>query len=74
VDSVLTGSGASRVGLVPSAVTGIWAQFQQRAPGVNWSRPWALYTLLKWAAHNELSAEMGDALRSREAVALSAGG
>ncbi len=74
VDSVLAGSGSSRVGLVPTAVADVWSQFQRRTSGINWSRPWALYTLLRWAAHNDLSGEMTHALRSSEAVALSARG
>ena len=55
VDSVLKGVRLESVGLNPSAVAQVWSQFQARRPGVNWSRPWALYTLVRWAAQNGLA-------------------
>jgi asparagine synthase (glutamine-hydrolysing) len=57
VDSVLTGGGARSLGLVPDEVATVWSLFQSRRPGVNWSRPWALYTLLKWARENGVSVD-----------------
>ena len=54
VDCVLSGTRAQTVGLNPSTVHSIWRQFLHREPGVNWSRPWALYTLLRWARQNEI--------------------
>ena len=52
VDSVLTGEGLQETGLDSAATGAIWQQFQSRRPGVNWSRPWALYTLARWASLN----------------------
>jgi asparagine synthase (glutamine-hydrolysing) len=64
VDSVLRGIKLESVGLDSSAVKQVWSQFQSRRPGVNWSRPWALYTLVRWAAQNGLA----EAPRSLESV------
>jgi hypothetical protein len=55
VDSVLRGIRPESVGLNPSAAMQVWSQFQAHRPGVNWSRPWALYTLVRWAAQNGLA-------------------
>jgi asparagine synthase (glutamine-hydrolysing) len=74
VDSVLRGIKLESVGLDSSAVKQVWSQFQSRRPGVNWSRPWALYTLVRWAAQNGL-AEAPRSLESvRGAMTLSAAG
>jgi asparagine synthase (glutamine-hydrolysing) len=74
VDSVLTGVHTENVGLKRSAVADVWQQFQSRRPGVNWSRPWALYTLVRWAAQNGL-ADAPETLESaRSALTLSAAG
>jgi asparagine synthase (glutamine-hydrolysing) len=74
VDSVLTGVRTESIGLERGAVSEVWSQFQSRRPGVNWSRPWALYTLVRWAAQNGL-AEAPDTLESaRSALSLSAAG
>jgi asparagine synthase (glutamine-hydrolysing) len=57
VNSVLSGVRARKTGLSEMAVQEVWDQFQRRRPGMNWSRPWALYTLVRWAEHNGLSVE-----------------
>jgi asparagine synthase (glutamine-hydrolysing) len=36
------------IGLDPDAVSNLWQAWQQRAPGLYWSRLWSLYTLLHW--------------------------
>ena len=56
VDSVLGSSQADRVGLGRSSVRSVWSDFQRGRPGINWSRPWALYTLLRWAEQNDVRA------------------
>ncbi|HEY4954482.1 MAG TPA: asparagine synthase (glutamine-hydrolyzing) [Gemmatimonadaceae bacterium] len=55
IDAVLESSGTSAVGLEKTGVRGVWNDFQRGRPGINWSRPWALYTLLRWARHNDVS-------------------
>jgi len=60
VDSVLNGSSARSVCINQPAVQDIWRGFLDRRPGVNWSRPWALYTLMRWAAQNDISYEPGN--------------
>jgi asparagine synthase (glutamine-hydrolysing) len=35
-------------GLAPAAVSKLWQAWQQRSPGLYWSRLWSLYTLLHW--------------------------
>ncbi|MEO8192489.1 MAG: asparagine synthase (glutamine-hydrolyzing) [Gemmatimonadales bacterium] len=73
VNSVLTGVRADGIGLRRTAVADVWDQFQRRRPGVNWSRPWALYTLLRWAAQNGLAeVAVTDALPAH--VSLAAAG
>jgi asparagine synthase (glutamine-hydrolysing) len=54
VNSVL-GPSARESGLLRSSeVNRIWKAFQMRKPGVTWSRPWALYTLLRWSDQNSV--------------------
>jgi asparagine synthetase B (glutamine-hydrolysing) len=55
VDSVLSGTSPDRTGLDQSSVRRVWREFQTRRPGMNWSRPWALYTLMRWAAQNDVT-------------------
>mgnify|MGYP003946893683 CR=1 FL=1 len=43
---------AARVGLQSNAVTRLWTAFQQNAPGMYWSRAWALYILMRWCARH----------------------
>lgn len=59
VQSVLSTTSTEAVGLRRSAVSDVWAQFLHHRRGVNWSRPWALYTLLRWAAQNGLAQSPG---------------
>jgi hypothetical protein len=73
VDSVLRGQHIESVGLNTSAVAEVWSQFQSRRPGVNWSRPWALYTLVRWAAQNGL-ADITHKIESARQLTLSAAG
>lgn len=39
---------AARAGLSGPAVARLWKAFQDGAPGLYWSRVWALYILLRW--------------------------
>jgi asparagine synthase (glutamine-hydrolysing) len=55
VEAELTSPGTSMVGLEKVGVRGMWNDFQRGRPGINWSRPWALYTLLRWARQNGVS-------------------
>lgn len=41
-------SAARSVGLNPAAVSRLWAAFQDEAPGMYWSRVWAIYVLMRW--------------------------
>ncbi|HEY8164049.1 MAG TPA: asparagine synthase (glutamine-hydrolyzing) [Gemmatimonadaceae bacterium] len=52
VDAVLGSSAVNSVGLSTHSMGAVWQDFQQRRSGMNWSRPWALYTLMRWAAQN----------------------
>ena len=38
------------LGLSPRATRGVWEAFVRCDPGVTWSRPWALYSLVRWAS------------------------
>ena len=52
IDEVLASPAPRHVGLASSPTARVWSDFQERRPGMSWSRPWALYTLIRWAAHN----------------------
>jgi asparagine synthase (glutamine-hydrolysing) len=58
VDSVLRGK-ENPVSLNLAEVEGVWQSFESRKTGVNWSRPWALYTLMRWADQNGVSYSPG---------------
>jgi len=45
-----------QAGLAPGAVTNLWRAFLDDAPGLYWSRVWALYVLVRWCAHNGVRA------------------
>lgn len=49
---LLDGAACRRVGLDPGTVTAVWHAFQSGAPGLYWSRVWALYVLIAWADHH----------------------
>jgi asparagine synthase (glutamine-hydrolysing) len=40
------------VGLESGAVGRLWRAFQDGAPGMYWSRAWALYVLVRWCHRN----------------------
>jgi asparagine synthase (glutamine-hydrolysing) len=42
-------------GLEPRAVKRLWDAFQMRAPGLYWTRIWAVYTLMRWCQINALT-------------------
>jgi asparagine synthase (glutamine-hydrolysing) len=44
------------LGLNAGAVRGVWSGFIRGQGGVTWSRPWALYALLRWAAVHGIGA------------------
>jgi hypothetical protein len=46
----------------------VWASFLRGQAGVTWSRPWALYSLVRWAARHDVTGVAADE-RLVEAVA-----
>ena len=49
MNEVMRDSGAVRaVGLDPEAVQRLWVAFLEGAPGIYWSRVWAIYVLIRW--------------------------
>jgi asparagine synthase (glutamine-hydrolysing) len=44
------------VGLNPEAVAQLWQAFQAKAPGLYWSRIWALFTLMRWCQQHGVRA------------------
>jgi len=44
------------LGLNPHAVRAVWSGFIRGQAGVTWSRPWALFALLRWAAAHGIAA------------------
>lgn len=56
IDATLTSPArVERVGLRARAVREVWRAFQSGRADVTWSRPWALYTLVRWAEHAGVS-------------------
>jgi asparagine synthase (glutamine-hydrolysing) len=47
-DTMRDASLTRAVGLNPETVSGLWAAYQDGAPGLYWSRVWALYILIRW--------------------------
>ncbi len=43
-----------RLGLRPSEVALIWKRFVDRPGAIYWTRPWAIFSLLQWAATNKV--------------------
>jgi asparagine synthase (glutamine-hydrolysing) len=42
------------VGLNSEVVEGIWKKFLQSPRAVGWTRPWAIYVLVKWCEVNDI--------------------
>jgi asparagine synthase (glutamine-hydrolysing) len=40
-------------GLNPEPVERLWQAYLDGAPGIYWSRVWALYVLIRWCRHHE---------------------
>ena len=59
--------GTRRVGLDAGATRDVWLDFLGGRAGVSWSRPWALYTLIRWAEHNDLAVPRGEEGRAHGA-------
>jgi asparagine synthase (glutamine-hydrolysing) len=47
----------SGMGLQAAEVARIWQRFVDRPGSVYWTRPWALFSLLQWAATNGVSCQ-----------------
>jgi asparagine synthase (glutamine-hydrolysing) len=41
-------------GLNPDAVRRLWEAFLGNAPGIYWSRVWAIYVLIRWCQRNHV--------------------
>jgi asparagine synthase (glutamine-hydrolysing) len=48
-------SGCAAAGLDADAVGKLWRAYQDGAPGIYWSRPWALFVLLWWCRRYRVS-------------------
>jgi len=57
------------LGLRASEVAKIWRSFLGRPGAIYWTRPWALFSLLQWAATNGVSSYGGEATWRRTATA-----
>lgn len=52
-NALQSGRRLERLGLRPAATNAVWSDFLRGA--VSWSRPWALYTLVRWAETLDVS-------------------
>ena len=65
VESALTSSARlNRVGIRSPAARAIWSGFLGGRRGMTWSRPWAIYTLVRWA--EEVGAEVSGDSAARD--------
>lgn len=55
IADVLSADHVARIGLAEPAVRAVWNEFLGRRRGVNWTRPWCLYALARWATENSVS-------------------
>ncbi len=56
MDRMMSDPAAIRpVGLNPEAVSRLWRAFLDGAPGIYWSRVWALYVLIRWCNQHAVS-------------------
>jgi asparagine synthase (glutamine-hydrolysing) len=56
MDETLRDPGAIKpVGLNPAAVGRLWRAFLDGAPGMYWSRVWAIYVLIRWCQRHGVS-------------------
>lgn len=44
-----------RAGLCPDAVERLWRAYRAKAPGVYWSRVWAIYILIRWCRRHDVT-------------------
>lgn len=42
------------LGIEPAAAADVWQAFRRGQGGVTWSRPWALYSLVRWAVEHRV--------------------
>jgi asparagine synthase (glutamine-hydrolysing) len=56
-------------GLDRRAVGDVWNGFVANQPGMTWSRPWALYALVRWAAAVGIDGLVSDLPDEPEALA-----
>ena len=54
-DTMRDGDAVRAAGLDPEAVRGLWRAFQEGAPGIYWSRVWAVYVLIHWCRRHAVS-------------------
>lgn len=47
---------ARQAGLAPDSVRRLWQAFLDDAPGLYWSRVWAVYVLIRWCQRNGVRA------------------
>ena len=54
IDGELRTDALARVGLETTEARAVWSSFRA-GDGMTWSRPWALYTLARWAREHDMS-------------------
>ena len=53
-ETLRDGEALKAAGLDPGAVLSLWRSFLDGAPGIYWSRVWALYVLVRWCHRNQV--------------------
>ena len=48
------GDRVAALGISPNAARDVWSAFLRGEPGITWSRPWALYSLVRWATQHDV--------------------
>jgi asparagine synthase (glutamine-hydrolysing) len=69
VSARLDGEAGASLGLNCAAVRSVWNDFLSPGRGYTWSRPWALYTLIRWADVNGVTQPTEGLFPERSALA-----
>jgi len=45
---------ARAIGLDAATVAGLWQAYRQNAPGLYWTRVWAIFVLMSWCRRHDV--------------------
>lgn len=69
LEAMFSGQEAVRAGLSSEAARKVWRSFRSNSGRITWSRPWALYTLMRWARENDFAPSSSGFTESETGIA-----